>query len=498
MQIPTGQDIRRYWARFRRSVGVSVSETAVVGVSVRPLASGKYFAHLLSDPLNRQGWVTPVEPVRFFARRTVIPKEFHGREIEFIRYNRPELIPLPESHSIILRFSRTPDSGETLFHGIRENRLEEFLDASRQRAETRLPTVTGVVPPAIALTAAIQALRPNLPGKTIAILIGGRTTRYLALKDGRLINIFDDTLRPDTKNAPLRFRKTLQRVLWHMEKEGLGGPPDQILLMGDSTGSGWKEEIQKVVDARVEFFDLPREVGLALPAGVPVDMAVLALGAAFAHLDCALAEFNFLGLPKSVTARRFDAYDLVIYGSLAVMVALSFITLNSLIAGRIQALNDSLRANSRRILEVREDVESKRGIVPVAENLLKTARQRTSEPEITRQIIDSLPEFLVIIAESIPEGVKLDRVGTASAADPTGGADPASRTYQSILSKRRDAGQLAIIGQTRAPEKVIRWVESLAGKLDTPVTLEEMNAEGSSGLYRFRITISTKEEKDRA
>ena len=157
MRIPTGQGIKRFWARFRRSVGVSVSETSVVGVSVRPLASGKYFAHLLSDPLNRQGWATPVEPVRFFARRTVIPKEFRGREIEFIRYNRPELIPLPESHSIILRFSRAPDSGETLFHGIRGNRLEEFLDASRRLAENRLPTVTGVVPPAIAMAAGSNA-----------------------------------------------------------------------------------------------------------------------------------------------------------------------------------------------------------------------------------------------------------------------------------------------------------------------------------------------------
>lgn len=480
--------------RFQRSAGFAMSEDGVVGVSVRRQSGGKYFAHLLSRPSAHRGWGVPMEPLRFFARRTVIPLEFAGREAEYIRYNHPELIPLPEFHSIILRFARLGDAGETLLHGIRENRLEEFLSARREKGV--LPKLTGVLSPAVSLAAAIRSIRPDLTGKTIAILVGARTTRYLGLKDGRLVNVFDDVYRHDSKNAALRFRKTLQRVLWYMEGEGLGGLPDRVILMGEPAIRSWVEEAQSVQQGvRVEYVDLLSESGLAVPAGTSPEMAILALGAAIASGDPHLSELNFTGLTAVVAARRFDAYDLVMYGSLAVMLALSFITLNSFIATRIQNLRDELRSNARQIQALREEIDGKKSIVPVAEKLIEYGAARVADRlPAGPAAVGSLPDLFSVISETIPDGVRLDRLGSG-AADP---ADESPRGYKSILPKHSTARQITLVGQTRTPEKAMRWVEQLSKRFGNPVVMEEMKLDSAVSIYRFRIVISAGGQKSRA
>ncbi len=484
----------RMFNRIQRTAGFSISEDGVVGVTVRRTPGGKFFAHLLSQPQEQRGWAVPLEPARFFSRRVVIPKEFSGREADYIRYNHPDLIPLPETHSLVLRFVRVGETGETLLHGIRENRLEEFLDEHRK--QNRLPKLTGAIPPSVALASAIRETRADLTGKTIAILIGARTTRYLAFKDGVFVNVFDDVHRPDKKNTQIRFRKTLQRVLYYMESEGLGGLPDRMLVMGDSSVRALAGETQKSLGGiKVEYFDLPSAVGLAIPEGTSAEMAILALGAAFSSIQPHLAELNFIGLPPAALARRFDVYDLVIYGSLAVMLALTFITMNSMISSRIHALREDLRANAEHLQALRDEIDSKRGFVPVAEKLIEYGDPRVSDHSpVGRQVLDSLPDFFSMISESIPDGVRLDRMGSG-AADPM---DETPKAYRSILPKTAGLKQVTLVGQTRSPEKAIRWVDDLFKQLETPVVMEEMNLDAASSTYHFRIVISSKGDKDRA
>lgn len=483
----------RMFNRVQRTAGFSISEEGVVGVTVRRLASGKFFAHLLSRPQEHRGWAVPMEPARFFSRRVVIPREFAGREAEYIRYNHPDLIPLPESHSLVLRFIRVGSSGETLLHGIRENRLDEFLEEHRN--QNRLPKLTGVIPTSVALASAIRETRGDLTGKSIAILIGARTTRYLALKDGVLVNVFDDVHRPDKKNTQLRFRKTLQRVLYYMEGEGLGGLPDRIFLLGDTTVRALADETQKSLGGiKVEYFDMPSAVGLALPEGSTAEMAILALGAAFSSADPHLSDLNFIGLPPAVAARRFDVYDLLIYGSVAVMLALSFITMNSMISSRIHALREDLRANADRLQSLRDEIDGKKGFVPVAEKLIEYGDPRASVRSPAGRPVDFLPDFLSTISESIPDGVRLDRMGSG-AADPV---DETPKAYRSILPKTGGLRQITLVGQSKSPEKAIRWVDDLSKRLETPVVMEELNLDGATSIYHFRIVISSNGDKDHA
>src|SRR3989338_5110373 len=103
--------------------------------------------------------------------------------------------------------------------------------------------------------------------------------------------------------------------------------------------------------------------------------------------------------------------------------------------------------------------------------------------------MDALPDFLTGIAESVPDGVRLDRVGSG-AAEP--GEEP-NRSYRSILPKSAGLDQVALIGETRFPEKAMRWVEILSRRLGQPVTMEEMKSDGAAG-YRFRIVVGSKGE----
>lgn len=480
--------------KYQRGIGISITEETAVGVSARQTARGKWFAHLLSWPAGQRGWGVPMEPVRFFARRTVVPKEFDGRETEFIRYNHPDLIPLPEAQSTILRFSRTGPAGETLLHGIRETRLDEFL--KKLRTVNRLPKLSGVVPPSVALASAICASRPDLSGKTLAILVGLHTTRYLGFQGGVLVNVFDDAHRPDRKSVQARFRKTLQRVLLYMESEGLGGQPDRIFLLGDATIRQWVGEVQTALPGTgVEYVDLLSEVGLTIPEDTSAEMSILAFGAAVASITPTLADLNFTGMPSAVAARRFDAYDLVIYGSLAAMLALSFVSLNAFTTSRIESLKDSLRSNSQTLRSLREEIDGKRGLVPVAEKLLEFSEPRVSDRiPVGRQVMDSLPDFLAMISETIPDGVRLDRVGSGTADSP----DESARAYRSILPKTGGARQITVVGQTRFPDKAMRWAEQLSKRLGTSVVMEEMKSDAAGVQYQFRIVVSSGGENGRA
>jgi len=317
----------------------------------------------------------------------------------------------------------------------------------------------------------------------------------LGLKDGRVVSVFDDVHRPDLRNAHLKFKKTIQRVMWYMESEGLGGLPDRLLVMGDPTVRSWLEDVSKQFEGvRMEYADLPAELGLRLPSGIAPEPAILALGAAICSMDDAKSELNFIGVPKAVAARRFDAYDLVIYGSVAAMLALSFVTLNAVTATRVRALKEELQANTRRIQSLREEVDAKRGLAPVSEKLVSYSERRFSNTDLAgRQVMDALPDFLTVIAESVPDGVRLDRVGSG-AAEP--GEEP-NRSYRSILPKSAGLDQVALIGETRFPEKAMRWVEILSRRLGQPVTMEEMKSDGAAG-YRFRIVVGSKGEARRA
>lgn len=478
--------------RRRRHYGFAVADDRLVGLSVA-VKSGRVFAHLLSDCSNLRGWAVLLEPLRFFARRAVIPKDFAGREAEYIRYNRPDIIPVPESHSLTLRFSTLLESGETLLHGTRTDRLGEFVESRRKKFES--PKIEGVIPPSIALMAALKAIRPNLAPRTLVVLIGARTTRYLAIRDGALVNVFDDVHRADASEARGRFRKTLQRVGWHMENEGLGGPPEAVLILGDPSVRDFVVDARQILPgSNPEFVDALREVGLIIPENFPADMAILAVGAALAAAKESYGELNFIGVPKAVAARRFDVYDLVTYGSLAAMLALSFVTLNAVVASRIQTLREGLESNSRRVREIREEVDSKRGILPVAERLARISGQKSGgATKLEKQVMESLPEFMVMISETMPDGVWLDRIngGNDVTEEPTQG-------YKGIHARAAASGQVMILGQTRQPDKAIGWLSRLSDRLSSPASMDEMKLDEATSMYRFKIVISSGVEKPNA
>ncbi len=484
-------DPERWIQSRRRRIGVAVSEDRLVGISVS-VRAGKSFAHLLSDPAGHEGWAVLLEPLRFFARRAVIPPEFSGREAEYIRYNRTDIVPVPESQTLALRFASRIEAGETLFHGTRADRMEEFL--ARRRSDASFPKIEGVVPPSVALGAAIRAVRPNLPPRTLAVLVGSRTTRYVAFRDGVLVNVFDDVHRSDAAETRIRFRKTLQRVTWHMEKEGLGGMADQVFILGDPTTRDFVADARQIVPvALIDYLNIPREMGLILPEGLAADHAILAVGAAVASADASYAELNFTGVPKAVAARRFDAYDLVMYGSMAAMLVLSFVTLNAYVGARVQSLRADLESDTRRIRDLREEVDAKRGILPVAERLVKFSEQRPPSARIDQQIMESLPEFFMMISESVPAGVWLDRI--------TGGIEPSdgpAQGYKGIRARAGAGGQVMISGQTRLPEKAIAWVSRLSSRLAGAATMDEMKLDADGVTYRFKILISPLGEKSHA
>ncbi len=500
---------------FGGAVGYAMSEDRLLGVAVTVVGK-KSFARLLDGPHAQPGWAVPMEPIRFFARRTSVPREFKGREMEYVRYNRPELIPAPDSQSLVLRFNRLQD-GEIVFHGIRDGRLEPFLESLEKAGRVsapgapiagvsdagRMPKLSGIIPPSVAIAAALKQARPELPGRTLVVLVGARTTRYIGLRNGDLVNVFDDVHRAEASAVRARFRKTLTRVMYYMENEGLGGNPDAVILLGNRSIRSWTTDILVAASAsRVVFDDLPEALGLSMPDDCPADMAILALGAALASQSASVRELNFIGIPQALAARRFDAFDMVIYGSLAAMLALSFVSVNTYISSRILTLKSDLLSNSQKIQALREDVESKRGSIPVAEKIVQISAQRVSDhAPAGAQILSSLPEFLTLVSESIPAGVFLDRMGNGSLES----IDPASaqKSYRSIFARPKEKQSLALIGQTRSPDRAIAWVDQLARRLGTAVRVDEMKLDGASGApsagdarvsganYRFRIVVST-------
>lgn len=469
-----------------RRFGFAVSEERLVGVMVREKGHSSsnpvWFGHLLDHPHDYRGCASLMEPLQFFTRRAVVPPEFRGREREYIQYNRPDLIPLPESDGVVVRHVLHEMSGETLVHGIRGNRLQEFLD--ERRREHDLPNLTGVIPPVVALGYAFRKTYRPLTGRVLAVLIGKRTTRYLAFRDGELVNSFDDVHRPGAPDPRERFVKTFSRVLYHMETDGLGGFPQRVVLMGERSYHAWTEHIPAGDDMTVEFFDLPGKVGIHNLAGIPADMAIIAIGAAFAGMDPALPDVNFIGVSRAVAARRFDAYDMLIYTSLAAMLALSFVTLHAMFASRILTLRDILRSNTETIRTIREDVESRRGVTAAAEKIILAARPRVSDPAPEqRRAVDVLPEFLAAVSETIPDGMQVERLGAGDL------VDAAPKPYRSILPKNNDQRFVTVVGRCRAPDKAMDWAAVLAQRLSCAAVVEEMKIDETGASYRFKIIV---------
>ncbi|MBI4178242.1 hypothetical protein HY522_02310 [bacterium] len=485
MSMKPMEGVSRFFSKFRPLRGYALTEDGSVGVAVKRMPGGRWVARLMGgQPQTGGGWVTPIEPIRFFARRTVVPREFAGREIDYIRYNQPELVPLPQTESLAFRFSRLEDPGEVLLYGIRRGRLEEFLEQHRERGS--MPEPDGVVPPPVALAALLQTLRPGLAGKTVAILVGQKTTRYVGLKEGHVVGVYDESHRPDRKDGSARFRKTLQRVMGYMAADGLGESPDRVILLGGPSVRGLEADIQEEMKITATYLDVLSEVNLEIPDDVSAEPALLALGAAFCQVSQAAAEINFIAIPKETAARRFDAYDLLIYGSLSVCVALCFITLNAVIADRVRSLHADLQDNARKIRVLREDVESKRGLVPVSKKLLDRAVGRS--PQAGRDVLETLPEFFSALAKSIPEGVTLDRVGSGDLAAKSGGG----AVYRSILTKIAGARRITLLGHTSGPEKAMEWLGRLSKTFQMEAVMEEMTADPNGG-YRFRIVLSPEE-----